>query len=73
MIIFGYGRTLLFEPDWNSDRGNAELIKYIVKNPNNCSLDDIRSEVHKVFGKIENLRKTFGYDISARIGNRLAF
>lgn len=73
MIIFDYGRTLLCEPDWNSDRGNAELMKYIVKNPNNCTLEDIRSEVQKVFGEIESVRKTFGYDISARVGNRLAF
>ncbi len=73
MIIFDYGRTLLFEPNWNSYRGNAELTKYIVKNPNNCSLDDIRSEVHKLFGEIENVKKNFGHDISARVGNRLAF
>ena len=33
MIIFDYGRTLLCEPDWNSERGNAELMKYIIKNP----------------------------------------
>lgn len=31
MIIFDYGHTLLCEPDWNSDRGNVELMKYIVK------------------------------------------
>lgn len=73
MIIFDYGKTLLCEPDWNSDRGNSELVKYIVKNPNNCTLEDIRSEVQKVFGEIESVRKTYGYDISARIGNRLAF
>ena len=73
MIIFDYGDTLLCERDWNSDRGNAELMKYIVKNPNNCTLEDISSEVQKVFGEIENVRKTFRYDISARVGNRLAF
>lgn len=73
MILFDYGRTLLCEPDWNSDRGNAELMKYITKNPNNCTPDDIRREVHKVFGEIENVRNTLGCDISARVGNRLAY
>ena len=61
MIIFDYGHTLLCEPDWNSDRGNADLMKYIIKNPNNCTLNDIRIETQKVFGEIENVRKTFGY------------
>ena len=48
MIIFDYGHTLLCEPDWNSDRGNVELMKYIVKNPNNCTIEDIQSEKLKV-------------------------
>lgn len=73
MIIFDYGHTLLCEPDWNSDRGNVELMKYIVKNPNNCTIEDIRSEVNKIFGEIESVRNTLGYDIPARVGNRLAF
>ena len=73
MIIFDYGHTLLCEPDWNSDRGNVELMKYIVKNPNNCAIEDIQSEVNKIFGEIESVRNTLGYDIPARVGNRLAF
>ena len=73
MIIFDYGHTLLCEPDWNSDRGNVELMKYIVKNPNNCTIEDIQSEVNKTSGEIESVRNTLGYDIPARVGNRLAF
>ena len=73
MIILDYGHTLLCEPDWNSDRGNVELMKYIVKNPNNCTIEDIQSEVNKIFGEIESVRNTLGYDIPARVGNRLAF
>ena len=41
MIIFDYGHTLLYEPGWDSVRGNAELLKYVTKNPNNCTLDDV--------------------------------
>lgn len=66
MIIFDYGHTLLCEPDWNSDRGNVELMKYIVKNPNNCTIEDIRSEVNKIFGEIESVRNTLGYDIPGK-------
>lgn len=35
MIIFDYGHTLLYEPGWDAVRGNAELLKYVTKNPNN--------------------------------------
>ena len=73
MIFFDYGRTLLYEPDFDSRRGNAELMKYITKNPNNCTIDDILAEVETVFGEIESIRKNQGYDISARVGHRLVF
>ncbi len=73
MIFFDYGRTLLYEPDFDSRRGNAELMKYITKNPNNCTIDDILAEVETVFGEIESIRRNQGYDISARVGHRLVF
>lgn len=73
MIIFDYGHTLLYESDWNSVRGNAELLKYATKNPNNCSLDDIVKGAELIFGQnIENVRK-IGYDISGQIGNRALY
>ncbi len=73
MIIFDYGHTLLYEPDWNSERGNMELMKYITKNPNNCTLEDIAREIQAVFGEIEVVRDTLHYDISCRVGDRLAY
>ncbi|MBQ7131286.1 MAG: HAD family hydrolase [Oscillospiraceae bacterium] len=73
MIIFDYGHTLLYEPDWDSVRGNAELLKYATKNPNNRTLDDVVKGAELIFGKnIENVRK-IGYDISGRIGNRALY
>ncbi len=63
MIIFDYGKTLLYEPDWNSERGNRELMKYITKNPHNCTLEDIAQEIHTVFSEIEMVRDTLHYDI----------
>jgi len=73
MILFDYGHTLLYEPDWNSERGNTELMKYITKNPNNCALDDIKKGTELIFGyHVENVRK-IGYDISGRVGNRVLY
>lgn len=31
MILFDYGHTLLYEPGWDSVRGNEELLKYVTK------------------------------------------
>lgn len=73
MIIFDYGHTLLYEPDWDSDRGDMALMKYITKNPNNCTLEDVKNGAELVFGQhIESVRK-IGYDISAQVGNRVLY
>ena len=73
MIIFDCGHTLLYEPGWDSVRGNAELLKFAVKNPNNCTLNDVVNAAELIFGKnIENVRK-IGYDISGQIGNRALY
>lgn len=73
MIIFDYGETLLCEPDWDTDRGNVELLKYATKNPNNCTVDDVRKGAEMIFGEyIGNIRK-MGYDISGQVGDRLLY
>lgn len=73
MIIFDYGHTLLYEPDWNSVRGNAELLKCATKNPNNCTIDDVVKGAELIFGQnVENVRK-IGYDISGQIANRALY
>jgi putative hydrolase of the HAD superfamily len=73
MIIFDYGHTLLYEPNWDSDRGYAELLKYVMKNPNNCTFEDIRKGAELIFGKhIEDIRK-IGYDICGQIGNKVLY
>lgn len=73
MIIFDYGHTLLYEPDWNSDRGNAELLKYATKNPNNCTVKDIAKGAELIFGEhVTEVRKT-GHDISGQIANRTLY
>lgn len=73
MIIFDYGHTLLYEPDWDAVRGNAELLKYAVKNPNSCTLEDVRKAAELIYGEhIENVRR-IGYDISGQVGDRVLY
>ena len=73
MILFDYGDTLLYEPDWDSVRGNEELLKYVTKNPNNCTLEDVRKGAELIFGDhIESIRK-IGYDISGQVGNKVLY
>ena len=73
MIIFDYGHTLLYEPGCDYIRGNAELLKYAIKNPKNCTLEDVRKGVDLIFGEhVENVRK-IGYDISGQICNRTLY
>ena len=61
MILFDYGHTLLYEPGWDFARGNAELLKYAVKNPNNCTLEDVVKGAKLIFGEhVENVRR-IGY------------
>ena len=73
MIIFDYGHTLLYEPDWDSVRGAAELLKYATKNPNNCTLDDVRKGAALIFGThIENIRR-IGYDVCGQVGNKVLY
>ena len=73
MILFDYGHTLLYEPDWDAVRGTEELLRYVVKNPGSHTLEDVRKGAELIFGKyIEDVRK-FGYDISGQVGNRVLY
>lgn len=73
MIVFDYGHTLLYEPGWDSNRGQIELLKYMTKNPNKHTIDDIRQAVDLILGEhAENVRK-IGYDISGQICNRTLY
>lgn len=73
MILFDYGHTLLYEPGWDAVRGNQELLKYAVKNPDGHTLEDVRRGAELIFGKyVEDVRK-LGYDISGQVGNRVLY
>ncbi len=73
MIMFDYGHTLLWEPNWNSARGNAELMKYAVKNPHSCTVEDVINGAKLIYGDhLESIRR-LGYDISGQVGNRALY
>lgn len=73
MIMFDYGHTLLYEPNWDSNKGNTELLKYVTKKPSNCTFEDIRKGADLIFGDhLENVRK-IGYDICGQIGNKVLY
>ncbi len=72
MIIFDYGDTLLCEPQWDTERGNCELMKYATRNPNNCTAEDLMQAAKLIFGFAEDVRKV-GCDISGQIGNKALY
>lgn len=73
MIIFDYGHTLLHEPDWDSARGNAELMKVAVKNENNCTVEDVVKHAEIVFNEHVELVRALGYDISGQVSSRFLY
>lgn len=73
MILFDNGHTLLYEPGWDTVRGNKELLKYAVKNPNNRTLDDVLKGAELIYGKHAESVRRIGYDISAQVGNKVLY
>ena len=71
MIIFDNGHTLLYEPDWNTERGNRAVFAHIVKNPNGVTVGEYAKICSEVFGKMEDIRKTQNCDIPARTGHKI--
>lgn len=70
MIIFDYGHTLAYHPDWSSERGNRELFRHISKNPDGVTVEDYQRVTSEVFGQMEDIRNVSNVDFSARVGNR---
>ena len=73
MILFDYGHTLLYEPDWDPVRGTAALMQYVVRNPNHCTVEDVRRASDLVYGVHLEAIQTLGYDVSARVGDKLLY
>lgn len=70
MIIFDYGHTLLYEPDWDPRRGDEELFKHISKNPDNVTVDDYMEIINEVYGQVMKVRENENCDFSAAVADR---
>ena len=56
MILFDYGGTLIYEPDFCPHGGNAAIYPYISENPHNISLQEFSDYLLKLFDEIRALR-----------------
>ena len=73
MILFDYGHTLACETGFDFAKGNAELWKYVTKNPNNCTLADVRRVSDLIYGTyIEEVRKA-GYEICSQVADKVLY
>ena len=53
MIIFDYGRTLLYQPNFNTSNGNKAIYPYICRNPRNISFEEYDKTIIELFAKIK--------------------
>jgi len=72
MIIFDYGHTLLYEPGFDTLRGEKALMKYIKSNKNNYSAEEISDFSNKIFQEARKVRD-FGYEIHEWQFNRFLY
>ena len=53
MIIFDYGHTLLYQPNFNTSNGNKAIYPYINRNPHNISFEEYDKIITELFAKIK--------------------
>lgn len=56
MILFDYGGTLMYEPDFCPSAGNMALYPYIYENPHNITPQEFNDYLRKLFDEIRELR-----------------
>lgn len=56
MILFDYGGTLMYEPDFEPANGNKTIFPYICENPHNVSLEEFSEYLLRFFDEIRALR-----------------
>ena len=72
MIIFDYGYTLLYEPGYNSLRGEEALFRYVTKNKNNITAAEVNNFADKLFREMGIVRK-HGFEIHERQFQKLLY
>ena len=56
MILFDYGRTLLYQPGFSTSNGNKAIYRYINRNPHHISLEEYDETIVELFAKIKDER-----------------
>ena len=56
MIIFDYGGTILFEPDFNFLNGEREVFKHVVKNPLKVTPEQINDFNERIYSESDAAR-----------------
>ncbi len=57
MILFDYGHTLLYEPDFDSLRGEEALFKHVKSNKNNLLPSQVNDFAQELFAEIGTVRE----------------
>ncbi|MBR3823932.1 MAG: hypothetical protein IKJ39_01905 [Lachnospiraceae bacterium] len=52
MILFDYGRTLLYQPEFCTSNVNKAIYPYINRNPCHISLEEYDETIVELFAKI---------------------
>jgi putative hydrolase of the HAD superfamily len=63
MIIFDYGHTLLYEPEFDFLRGEKEIYKHIIKNPRQLTAEEINKFGAELYQKNDFCRQ-YGYEFN---------
>lgn len=72
MILFDYGQTLLYEPDFDTLRGYDALEEYTSNNPQHCSTEEINKHSQRIFEGLAKAR-AIGIEVSAVQNLRLVY
>lgn len=72
MIVFDYGDTLLYEPDWNPLRGEEALFQYIKTNKRNLTPREVCDYSLQLFGQLGQARSQ-GFEIHNHAFQRLLY
>ena len=72
MILFDYGDTLLYEPDWNPLRGQEALYQYIKINKRNLTPREVNDFALKLFEQMGRARKQ-GFEIHNHAFQKLLY
>ncbi len=72
MIIFDFGHTLIYEKESDTLCGERELFRYITKNPNNLTPEDVGAISDKLFGELFTCRDR-RYELHERQFQRLLY